>query len=176
MDEPYDARRSALPPSKFGAGYTVGEGAAEPPPAYGYPSAYPPPSAEPPPLGGEPVRYPPSPVAYPVTPVPGVYVPATKTNSMAIAALVCSLVLAPLGIVFGHIALSQMKRTGEDGRGLAIAGLVIGYIFTGIALLWIIVVIVFFGALGSALTDSNYYDSGYSYSMAKTAVSAAIFR
>ena len=55
------------------------------------------------------------------------YAGPRPTNPMAIAALVSSLVLAPLGIIFGHISLSQIKRTGEDGRGLAIAGLAIGY-------------------------------------------------
>ena len=45
---------------------------------------------------------------------------------MAFAALVSSLVLPPLGIVCGHIALVQLKRPGSGGRGLAIAGLVIG--------------------------------------------------
>ncbi|MGZ5376531.1 MAG: DUF4190 domain-containing protein [Mycobacterium sp.] len=34
-----------------------------------------------------------------------------------------SLVLAPLGIAFGHMALSQINRSGDDGRRLAIAGL-----------------------------------------------------
>ncbi|OJZ64175.1 DUF4190 domain-containing protein [Mycolicibacterium diernhoferi] len=86
---------------------------------------------------------------------------------MSIAALVCSLVLAPLGIVFGHIALSQIKRSGEDGRGLAIAGLVIGYIFTAVALLWIIVTVVFIGAVASTINESTY--DGYStYSMKMT--------
>jgi hypothetical protein len=53
---------------------------------------------------------------------------------MAIASLACSLgallcgISAVLGIVFGHIALSQIKRTGQGGRGLAIAGLIIGYL------------------------------------------------
>jgi Domain of unknown function (DUF4190) len=32
-----------------------------------------------------------------------------------------------LAIVTGHLAISQIKRTGEPGRGLAIAGLVMGY-------------------------------------------------
>ncbi|MGZ5363256.1 MAG: DUF4190 domain-containing protein [Mycobacterium sp.] len=31
--------------------------------------------------------------------------------------------LAPLGIAFGHMALSQINRSNDDGRGLAIAGL-----------------------------------------------------
>ena len=49
---------------------------------------------------------------------------------MAIASLVCAFVFAPLGIVFGHLSLSQIRRSGEEGRGLAIAGLVIGYVVT----------------------------------------------
>jgi peptidyl-prolyl cis-trans isomerase B (cyclophilin B) len=57
---------------------------------------------------------------------------------MAIVALVTAFVLAPMGIVFGHIALSQIKRSGEDGRGLAIAGLVVGYVFTGLYVLLIV--------------------------------------
>ena len=53
---------------------------------------------------------------------------------MAIASLVCAFLFAPLGIVFGHISLSQIKRTGEEGRGLAIAGLVIGYLVDALAI------------------------------------------
>ena len=49
---------------------------------------------------------------------------------MAIASLICAFLFAPLGIVFGHISLSQIKRTGEEGRGLAVAGLVISYLIT----------------------------------------------
>ncbi len=38
------------------------------------------------------------------------------------------------GIVFGHIALSQIKRSGGlvGGRGFAVVGLVISYVFVGI--------------------------------------------
>lgn len=53
------------------------------------------------------------------------------TNQMAISALIVVLFFTPLAIVFGHIALSQIKRTGEKGRGLAVAGLAIGYAATG---------------------------------------------
>ncbi|MBN3458861.1 DUF4190 domain-containing protein [Mycobacterium sp. DSM 3803] len=63
--------------------------------------------------------------------MPVAYVPAQRTNGMAVAAFVCPLVLCvlfPLGIIFGHIALSQIARTGEAGKGLAIAGLVISYL------------------------------------------------
>lgn len=42
--------------------------------------------------------------------------------------MVCAFVFAPLGIVFGHMSLSEIKKTGELGRELAIAGLVISYL------------------------------------------------
>jgi peptidyl-prolyl cis-trans isomerase B (cyclophilin B) len=53
-----------------------------------------------------------------------------STNALAIVSLVCAFVFAPLGILFGHISLSQIRKTGEEGRGLAIAGLVISYLIT----------------------------------------------
>lgn len=52
-----------------------------------------------------------------------------KTNTMAILSLVFSLIaLSVLGVIFGHIALKQIADRGESGRGLAIAGLVVGYL------------------------------------------------
>ena len=51
---------------------------------------------------------------------------------MAIASLVSSLLgwlcgIGPiLGLIFGFIALNQIKKTGEGGRGLALAGIIIG--------------------------------------------------
>lgn len=59
------------------------------------------------------------------------------TNGYAITALVSRLVLAPLGIVFGHIALKPIKRTGEAGRGLAIGGLTLGYAITYISVVFV---------------------------------------
>ena len=55
-----------------------------------------------------------------------------KTNGLAIAALVCGicgfiyLVPAILGIVFGSISLRQIRREGSDGRGMAMAGIIVG--------------------------------------------------
>ena len=70
--------------------------------------------------------------------------PPRGTNGMAIAALICAFVFAPAGIVLGVIARNQIKRTGEDGRGLATAGLVLGVVFTVLGLiaviLWIVAV------------------------------------
>lgn len=81
------------------------------------------------PYPDEPPWPPPSPYPYP-PPYPPYGYPPRPTNAMAIASLVCAFVFAPLAILFGHISLSQIKRSGDDGRGMAIAGLVIGYVVT----------------------------------------------
>ena len=52
--------------------------------------------------------------------------PVRSTNGCAIAAFVLSLLgWFFLSIPFGFVALHQIKNRGEDGRGMAIAGLVI---------------------------------------------------
>lgn len=50
-----------------------------------------------------------------------------RTNVLAIFSLISAFFISILAVVLGHVALSQIKRTGEGGRGLAIAGLIIGY-------------------------------------------------
>jgi hypothetical protein len=71
-------------------------------------------------------------VAYTPAPYPPYGQPSRGTNGFAIASLVCSIVAcgvgSVLGIVFGHVARGQIRRTGEGGNGLAIAGLVVGYL------------------------------------------------
>jgi len=52
----------------------------------------------------------------------------TAIASLVCACLLCSLIGTPLAIVLGHVARHQIKRYDQDGGGLAIAGLVIGYI------------------------------------------------
>lgn len=70
----------------------------------------------------------------PPPPPPGlVYAPPArqKTNVMAVLSLVTALVGVPiLSIVFGHIARSQIRAANgaESGDGLALAGLIIGYL------------------------------------------------
>lgn len=49
-----------------------------------------------------------------------------KTNGLAIAALVCSFFCGILGIILGIVAIGQINKTNEGGKGLAIAGIVIG--------------------------------------------------
>ena len=42
-----------------------------------------------------------------------------------------------LAVIFGHIALSQIRHSRQGGRGLAIAGLVLGYV--GLALFLLVI-------------------------------------
>jgi hypothetical protein len=72
-----------------------------------------------------------------------VVTPVAKINGLAIASLACGLgqfMFGPLAtipaIVFGHVARHQIKRTGEQGAGLALAGLMLGWaVILGIVLI-----------------------------------------
>jgi hypothetical protein len=107
------------------------------------------------PSSGQPYEQQYAPSPYGPAPYPA-YGPQTRTNGLAIASLVCSLaglatcISAPVGIVLGHIAKRQIRETGEQGEGLATAGLWVGYILTGLGVLlflgWLAIVIFAFGS------------------------------
>ncbi|MDQ2729537.1 MAG: DUF4190 domain-containing protein [Actinomycetota bacterium] len=78
---------------------------------------------------GPPAGYPPGPYRRP-------------TNTMAILSLIFAFIFSPLGIVFGVIAKRQIRDTGEDGAGLATAGLVVGAVLTGLFVLFFVVWVV----------------------------------
>jgi Domain of unknown function (DUF1707)/Domain of unknown function (DUF4190) len=86
-----------------------------------------------------------------VAPVPE----ETQTNGLAIASFACGLgqfVFGPLAtipaIVFGHMARNQIRRTGEQGAGLALAGLMLGWAA-------VILGIIFVAAAVVALSQTN---------------------
>ncbi|HEX6969810.1 MAG TPA: DUF4190 domain-containing protein [Micromonosporaceae bacterium] len=111
------------------------------PSASGQPAGYPDPS---PVSGAQPAapQVPPSPVypayGYPAPPT------APTTNGLAIAALVCSLagiatcISAPVGAILGHIARRQIRERGEGGDGMALAAIIVGWIVTGLMLLFML--------------------------------------
>ena len=81
--------------------------------------------------------------------------PATKTstmstaplNTMALVGFILSLssvavgiTLIP-GIVLSHIGFSQIKRTGESGRGFALAGIIVGYCLLGLSVLVVFIIV-----------------------------------
>jgi hypothetical protein len=59
-------------------------------------------------------------------------------NILSIIGFIFAFVFPPAGFVLGIIALSQIKRTNEKGRGLAIAAIVLGALF----LLFLIMMVV----------------------------------
>ena len=73
-------------------------------------------------------------------------------NTLSIVALVLAFV-APLGgIICGHLALGQIRRTGEGGHALALTGSIIGWVLTVFIVLVALLVVVF-----SALAASEGY-------------------
>jgi hypothetical protein len=89
-------------------------------------------------------------------------VPSRPTNVLAIISLVASCVgFALPGVIMGHIALHQIKRTGEQGHGLALAGVIVGYSVCAIVLVLIVVwIVAILGLLAwgaaNASTFSNF--------------------
>lgn len=115
-----------------GATADTPSGTPRPDPAPAPPNAPPPPHA--------PAWYPP----------PGhvIYAPGPRTNGFAIASLVLGIVWiywvgSILALVFGYIAKRQIDRSNgaESGRGLAIAGIVLGWIGIGVLALILLLVV-----------------------------------
>lgn len=118
------------------------------------------------PYAGQPYAQQPYAQPYPQQP----YYQPPGTNTMAILSLVFSLaglfvlpiVANVLGVVFGHMAKKQIPERGEQGAGLASAGLIIGYIGLGLWVLgcgcYLTFVIGLFGmgAAGTAGSSTNY--------------------
>lgn len=71
------------------------------------------------------------------------------TNTMAVLSLVFAFFFSLAAVIMGHVALSQIKRTGEGGRGLAIAGLILGYL--GLVA-WVIVAVLYFALIGALMS------------------------
>ena len=142
-------------------------------PPYGPPPAAPGYAATPPAPGYPPPNAPPgygapAGVPYGYAPAgPYGYTAAPKTNGLAIASLICSFFFwiygigAILSIVFGFIARSQIKRSGntQKGSGLALAGIIIGISGIVLFLVGILVLVNHCSHTGSCQFHSNFNDN-----------------
>jgi len=75
---------------------------------------------------------------------------AASTSGWAIASFVCSLLgISLLGVIFGHVALSEINKSNGmvGGKGLAIAGLILGYIPLAFEVFFVCLFVL--GALGA---------------------------
>lgn len=80
--------------------------------------------------------------------------PAAPTNGLAIASLVLGIaglvfyvcgVASILALVFGYMARNQIDQSGgaQQGRGMAMAGIITGWIGVGILVIfWLVIIIV----------------------------------
>jgi uncharacterized protein DUF4190 len=82
---------------------------------------------------------------------PYTYVPARPTNGLAIASLVVSIasfVVCPLfavvGVVLGYKARTQIRERGDDGDGLALAGIITGWCGVAFSVLYLAIIAVVF--------------------------------
>jgi hypothetical protein len=115
-----------------------------PPPYGGVPPTAPQPYGAPPMYGQTPYGYSP-------------YMPTRGTNGFAVASMVLGILWlywigSILAIIFGFVALSQIKERNQSGRGMAIAGLILGFIELG--LLVLVILLVAFGN-GSTIRFSS---------------------
>ena len=58
----------------------------------------------------------------------GAVPPSGRSNTLALVAFILSFFVSVPAVVCAHVALAQIGKTGDSGRGFAIAGLVIGYL------------------------------------------------
>lgn len=120
-------------------------------PEYPYPSPY---GNYPPPYPGPPGY--PSPPPYPGPYDPYLGYQAQQTNGLAVASLVTSIagvvfgiplaifcyvgwLIPVVGAVMGGIALGQIKQRGQQGRGMAIAGIAIGLATAALLVLFMVI-------------------------------------
>ena len=85
-----------------------------------------------------------------------------STNGMAIAALVCgclgflTCISGIVAIILGHIARKQIRESGgtQQGEGMALAGLILGYIVTGLLVAYIVFAIIIAATSDTSSTNS----------------------
>jgi hypothetical protein len=77
--------------------------------------------------------------------------PTRQTNGLAIAAMVVSLASivvcgypAIVGAIMGHVARKQIRERGEEGDGMALTGVIVGWIVFALSVLGTLAYIIFF--------------------------------
>jgi hypothetical protein len=91
------------------------------------------------------------------------YPPVSPTNGLAIASLVCGVGTFVIGLSFipaiicGHIARRQIRRTGEQGGGLALAGLILGYVGGALFIAAVLVIVFLVAKVSSTVSVGNSF-------------------
>jgi len=90
--------------------------------------------------------------------------PTAPNNSMAVVALVagiCGFTVVPfigsiVAVITGHMARKQIRQTGEGGDGMAVAGLVMGWIVIALTILGTLAFFLFFAAVATSSSVTTY--------------------
>lgn len=94
-------------------------------------------------------------------PTPSTATTLDKTNTFALLAIILAFIAPIAGIVFGHMGLSQIKKKGDAGRGIALTGLIISYAYfvfiAFILIAYIGMIAVMMASFGSYMSDGYYY-------------------
>ena len=106
-----------------------------------------PPYGHPDPYGQQPMYG----YGYPVPP---------KSQTNAIVSLVLSVVgfatcgvTSIVGVIFGHIAMGKIKRGEEDGYGMALAGIIVGYV---VIVGYLLFVLFYIGLMAAVISGNTY--------------------
>jgi hypothetical protein len=97
------------------------------------------------------------------------------TNGLAIAAMVVSIVgvvglclwgplsifVSPVGAILGHVAKGKLRTTGEAGAGMALTGVIVGWIGLGLSILLVGLYVALFWWLSTL--PPGYFEDPYSY-------------
>ena len=90
------------------------------------------------------------------------YAPPPPTNTMALTSFIVSLVslfscplIGIVSIVLGRRARDEIRRTGEQGDGLAQAGVIIGWIGVALAVLGALVFLAYLGFIFLMVSNST---------------------
>lgn len=80
----------------------------------------------------------------PSAPIEGLALGALLTSVLGLVlafSCVIPIVACPVGAVLGHVALRRIAEKGTTGRGLALAGIIVGWIATGLVVLGVAIYI-----------------------------------
>jgi hypothetical protein len=88
-----------------------------------------------------------------------------RNNGLAIGAMVTSLVGIPLtlcygigallgvaGAIMGHVARRQIRDRGENGAGMALTGIIVGWVIAGLGVAFLVLIILAI-TLGTPTSD-----------------------
>lgn len=101
------------------------------------------------------------------------YQPAPPTNGLAIASMVTSIVgiaglccyglggiVGLVGAILGHVSKRRIREQGEGGAGMALAGIIVGWIAFGLMIaaiaFFVVVILIAESSSGCTTADPDY--------------------